>query len=87
MAEDSFDKKFPSLKGKNGVLVSEQEFMITSADIFSTLEGLSLAYDVCIPSRLIKEHCLDKAKVKEAILRNFIDDKFRRQLLNELGLE
>ncbi len=30
---------------------------------------------------------IEKAKVKEAILRNFIDDKFRRQLLKELGLE
>lgn len=30
---------------------------------------------------------IDAQLVKEAILRNFIDDKFRKQLLKELGLE
>lgn len=34
----------------------------------------------------IEQFCLDKQKVREAIIRNYIDDIFRQTLLKELGL-
>ncbi len=80
----NFEKQFPSLKRKiQNLTIVEQ---VERPEGISTPEsGWENRKGVDVED--IQKHCLDKAKVKQAILRNFIDDKFRRQLLKELGLE
>jgi len=55
--------------------MSEQEAFCTLSKVGTpncvngvSFEDIFSQYDICIPSRAIKEHCLDKARVREAIM-------------------
>ena len=90
----SFDEDFPSLKGKNESLFDEQgcvrDKLVDGKGNISYLPRMEYAFT----EHIVKEHCLDKQRVRGAMDRLDFDESGKGDLvithhilLKELGLE